>query len=114
MNPLGPFCDKAADLLHHHIDGGQQAVAQVFRHIVYLLLQPLELLRLRFVDRVGHVGGHAHSVPHRAVQGNDAVLEVAGLVIQKVDQRNGLGIAEGFLQLHLFRCVHRIPELAAQ
>ena len=114
MNPLGPFCDKAADLLHHHIDGGQQAVAQVFRHIVYLLLQPLEFLRLRFVDRVGHVCGHAHPVPHRAVQGNDAVLEVAGLVIQKVDQRDSLGIAEGFLQLHLFRRVHRIPELAAQ
>ncbi|VYU84395.1 Uncharacterised protein [Hungatella hathewayi] len=64
LNPLGPLCDKLPDLSHNYIDSGKEAVSEVFRDVVYLLLEPLELLRLRFVDCHRHLSGDAYPSAH--------------------------------------------------
>ena len=64
LNPLGPLCNKFPDFSHNCIDSGEEAVPEVFRDVVYLLLEPLELFRLRFVDCCRHLGGDADSSAH--------------------------------------------------
>ena len=64
LNPLGPLRDKLPDLPHNCIDSREEAVPEVFRDIVYLLLEPLELFRLRFIDCCRHLGGDAYPSAH--------------------------------------------------
>ena len=64
LNPLGPLCDKLPDFPHDCIDSREEAVPEVFRDIVYLLLEPLEFFRLRFVDCRRHLGGDTYPTTH--------------------------------------------------
>ena len=78
------------------------------------LLESLEAFRLRLLNGGGHLLRDRHALSERAVHIDDVVLQVADLVIHQVDERYGLGVAEGFLQLHLFGGVHCLAELAPQ
>ena len=114
LNPLGPLCYEVPNLPHDCIDSREEAVPEVFRDIVYLLLEPLELLRLRLVDRRRHLGGDAYPSAHRIIEGEDVVLKVARLVIHEINERDGLRVPERLLQLHLLGGVHRFAELAPE
>ena len=114
LRPSSYGIHRLASLVDHHIYRRHKAVSQCFLDVLDLLLQDRKLIRLHLVHGICHSFRDSPALSHAVIQGQDIVLQVSCLIVQKVDECHSLLVAKCLLDLDLFRCIHGLAKFAAQ